>query len=140
MCECVCDCACVDNHLFCKFSLIYRVVFLTVPTQNFLSTRKKQSIRTVPTQKFLSVEKSRYCQGISHYSFILFLHMRELSPEKCELVNIWKYCKGGNSSGTLTFFFVYSGWEQFGYFNFFLSYLFFRVGTVLRIGLNLLTG
>ena len=138
MCECVCDCACVDNHLFCKFSLIYRVVFLTVPTQNFLSTRKKQSIRTVPTQKFLStrkkqsirtvptqkflsVEKSRYCQGISHYSFILFLHMRELSPEKCELVNIWKYCKGGNSSGTLTFFFVYSGWEQFGYFNFFLS-------------------
>ena len=29
----------------------YRVVFLTVPTQNFLSTRKKQSIQTVPTQK-----------------------------------------------------------------------------------------
>ena len=93
----------------------------TVPIQKFLSTRKKQSIRTVPTQKFLSVEKSRYCQGISHYSFILFLHMRKLSPEKCELVNIWKYCRGGNSSGNLNFFFVYSGWEQFGYFNFFLS-------------------
>ena len=45
---------------------------------------------------------------ISHYSFILVLHMRELSPEKCELVNIWKYCRGGNSSGNLNFFFVYS--------------------------------
>ena len=56
--------------------------------------------------------------------------MHELSPEKCELVDIWKCCKGGNSLGTLTFFFVFFqggdsldtltfsffvflGWEQF---------------------------
>ena len=115
------------------FCVTYRVLFLTVPTQKFLSIRKKQSIRTVPTQKFLSTRKKQsirtvptqkclsvekvkaleqtkrdtefsaaigmlyyFCADIVasplvfifHYSFILFLHMRDLSPEKCELVDI----------------------------------------------------
>ena len=44
----------------------YRVLFLTVPTQKFLSTRKKQSIRTVPTQKFLSIGKKTKYPNCSH--------------------------------------------------------------------------
>ena len=69
------------------------------------------------------LEKNDSGVFIFHYSFILFLHMRELSPEKCELVNIWKYCKGGNSSGTLTFsLFIQGGNSSDTLTFFFLSF------------------
>ena len=115
---------------------LYRVVFLTVPTQNFLSTRKKQSIRTgptqnflskrkkqsirtVPTQKCLSVEKSRYWnkQTKKHRIFS--------SNKNAEVLQGWEqfgyfnfflslFFQGGNTSDTLTFFFLcFLGWEQF---------------------------
>ena len=56
-------------------------------------------------------------------SFTLFLHMRELSPEKCELLDV---LQGWEQFGYFNFFLslFFSGWEQFAYSNFFLSLFF----------------
>ena len=83
---------------FC-FTHTYRVVFLSVPTQKLLSTRKNQSTQTVPmgtVLKYLSMVKIKILQ--------LFHIDREVGTVQI-LPTFFVLCffQGGNSSNTSTF-------------------------------------
>ena len=83
------------------YHIIYRVVFLTGPSKNFLSTRKKQSIRTGPCRTGPSSIKNTEYRNWSY----LKIQDNNFVVEKQMFFFLSRFW-ARTSSDTLTFFFL----------------------------------